>query len=142
MAHLFKTLAAASIGEASHTSSSHMQTSLLEHSKTLAENGLQLMYAVKEAGGNPKREQAHAKVDEGVRMVSAAVADLVSLLEKVESEAGFIAGVYVCVLAHLPPRLAYLHVCAPICVRNGGPYQQSTVASCCRSGGGSRGELC
>ena len=92
MADLFRSLAAAAIGEASHTTSSHMQTSLLEYSKTLSENGLQLMYAVKEAGGNPKRKEAHAKVDDGVQMVTSAVSDLVSLLEKVESEAGFIAG--------------------------------------------------
>ena len=124
MADLFQTLAAAAIGQASHTTSSHMQTSLLEYSKALAENGLQLMYAVKEAGGNPRREEAHAKVDRGVQMVTAAISDLVSLLEKVESEAGFIAGE--CTWRSSPEAE---QPSTPI--RNGGHDHQCTVTASC-----------
>lgn len=100
MADLFPALAGAAIGAASRTSSSQMQNSLLEQSKTLAESGLQLMYAAKEAGGNPKRKEAHAKVDDGTQMVIAAATDLASLLEKVESEAGLIAGKHLLCTKH------------------------------------------
>lgn len=92
MANLFPALAGAAIGAASRTTSSQMQSNLLELSKTLAESGLQLMYAAKEAGGNPKRLESQAKVDEGVQMMIAAAEDLTVLLEKVGSEAGLITG--------------------------------------------------
>ena len=58
-----------------------------------AESGLQLMYAAKEAGGNPKSVPAHEKVDEAARFMQQAVTDLTLTLEKAGGEAGLITGI-------------------------------------------------
>ena len=54
MAGYFAPLAGASIGAASNSSNHQRQMDILDYSKTLAESALQLMYAAKEGGGNPK----------------------------------------------------------------------------------------
>ena len=80
------------IGAASKTTSSQLQTSLLEETKTLTESALQLMYAAKEAGGNPKSTRAHVKVDESAILMQEAVSDLTQTLDKAGGEAGLISG--------------------------------------------------
>ena len=50
------------------------------------------MYSAKEAGGNPKSDTAHEKVDEAARMMAEAVNDLTVTLEKAGGEAGLISG--------------------------------------------------
>ncbi|XP_006816672.2 talin-like, partial [Saccoglossus kowalevskii] len=54
MANYFIPLASGAIGAASKTVNSQRQAALLELPKTVAESALQLMYAAKEGGGNPK----------------------------------------------------------------------------------------
>ncbi len=53
---------------------------------------LQLMYASKESGGNPKSVEAHGKVDEAAHMMANAANDLTLTLEKAGGEAGLITG--------------------------------------------------
>ena len=54
MASYFEPLANATIGAASNSANHQRQMDILDYSKTLAESALQLMYAAKEGGGNPK----------------------------------------------------------------------------------------
>ena len=54
LANQFPQLASAAIGLISRTQSSQLQMSLVEEIKTVIESALQLLYASKEAGGNPK----------------------------------------------------------------------------------------
>lgn len=44
----------ATIGAASNSQNHQRQMDILDYSKTLSESALQLMYAAKEGGGNPK----------------------------------------------------------------------------------------
>ena len=89
---MFPGLAGAAIGAASRTTSSQLQNSLLEETKTLAESALQFMYSAKDAGGNAKSTAAHQKVDESAQMMATAAEDLTALLEKAGAEAGLITG--------------------------------------------------
>lgn len=59
-----------------------------------AESALQLVYASKEAGGNPKSTASHTKVDEEARLMNQAVVELTATLEKARGEAGLISGAY------------------------------------------------
>ena len=158
MSNLFPALAGSAIGAASKTTSSQMQTRLLEQSKTLTESTLQvrvqrsnfkghmymyillcmsvyswilvykhvvcefllftifylslslslslspslppphtshmqLVYASKDAAGNPKSTAAHGEVDQASKLMQEAVSDLTELLEKAGGEAGLISGV-------------------------------------------------
>ena len=52
----------------------------------------QLVYASKDAAGNPKSTEAHARVDQASDLTQDAVADLTQLLEKAGGEAGLISG--------------------------------------------------
>ena len=58
MANVFPGLAGSAIGVASKTPSSQQQTMLLEQTKTLAESAVQMLYAVQDAGGNPKVQES------------------------------------------------------------------------------------
>ena len=51
MANLFPSMAGAAIGAASKTTSSQLQTSLLEETKTLTESALQVGEGVEYVGG-------------------------------------------------------------------------------------------
>eukprot|EP00731_Ephydatia_muelleri_P016952 Em0010g50a len=73
MCNVFPSLAGAAIGAASKTTSSQLQISLLEQTKTVTESALQLVYAAKEAGGNTKSTAVHGKVDEAAILVQTAV---------------------------------------------------------------------
>lgn len=54
MANYFQPLTKNAIGAASKSINSQKQMALLDQSKTVAECALQLLYASKEGGGNPK----------------------------------------------------------------------------------------
>ena len=90
MCNVFPSLAGAAIGAASKTTSSQLQISLLEQTKTVTESALQLVYAAKEAGGNTKSTAVHGKVDEAALLVQTAVSELTQTLEKAGSETGII----------------------------------------------------
>lgn len=92
LANMFPSLAGAAVGAASRTTSSQLQNSLLEQTKTLGESALQLVYTSKEAGGNPKSTDSHGKVDESARLMVSAADELIALLEKAGAEAGLITG--------------------------------------------------
>lgn len=92
VANLFPSLTGAAIGAASRTTSQQLQTSLLEETKTLSEACLQMMYAAKESGGNPKSTEAHAKVDQAAGFMVDAANELTELLEKAGAETGLIIG--------------------------------------------------
>lgn len=57
-----------------------------------AESALQLVYASKEAGGNPRSTASHGKVDEAAALMNQAVVDITATLEKAGGEAGLISG--------------------------------------------------
>lgn len=54
MVHYFEPMVTAATGSASHLLNSKQQMMMLDQSKTVTECALQLVYAAKEAGGNPK----------------------------------------------------------------------------------------
>ena len=54
MGNYFVPLTRNAIGAASKTQNSQRQMALLDQCKTVAESALQLLYAAKEGGGNPK----------------------------------------------------------------------------------------
>lgn len=54
LASYFEPLVSAAVGVASKTLNHQQQMTVLDQSKTLAESALQILYAAKEGGGNPK----------------------------------------------------------------------------------------
>lgn len=54
MAGYFEPLIVASVGVASKLRDHQQQMTFLDQTKTLAESALQMLYAAKEGGGNPK----------------------------------------------------------------------------------------
>ena len=113
VANFFPSLAGAAIGAASRTTGQQMQSNLLEKTKTMAEAGLQMVYASKESGGNPKSEESHGKVDEAAKLFVDAAVELTELLEKAGAESGLITGGLMCALSlslslslSLPPSLS------------------------------------
>ena len=53
---------------------------------------LQLVYASKDAAGNPRSTVAHGKVEQEGKLLSEAVDDLTQLLEKAGGDAGLVSG--------------------------------------------------
>ena len=58
MVNYFEPLVISATGSASHLLNSKQQTMMLDQCKTVSECALQLVYAAKEAGGNPKVKQS------------------------------------------------------------------------------------
>lgn len=54
LARYFEPLIKASVGVASKLKDHQQQMTFLDQTKTLAESALQMLYAAKEGGGNPK----------------------------------------------------------------------------------------
>ena len=54
LVHYFEPMVVSATGSASHLLNSKQQMMMLDQSKTVTECALQLVYAAKEAGGNPK----------------------------------------------------------------------------------------
>ncbi|XP_070547100.1 talin-1-like isoform X3 [Ptychodera flava] len=92
MANYFLPLANAAIGVASKTMNSQQQSNILDLTKTVAESALQLMYAAKEGGGNPKNTHTHSAIDEAADGMKEAVDDLNKTLEECASEFGIVTG--------------------------------------------------
>uniref|UniRef100_A0A8C0VUE7 Talin 2 n=1 Tax=Cyanistes caeruleus TaxID=156563 RepID=A0A8C0VUE7_CYACU len=57
LASYFEPLVSAAVGVASKTLNHQQQMTVLDQSKTLAESALQILYAAKEGGGNPKLDE-------------------------------------------------------------------------------------
>uniref|UniRef100_A0A4W3HCC8 Talin 2b n=1 Tax=Callorhinchus milii TaxID=7868 RepID=A0A4W3HCC8_CALMI len=65
LASYFEPLTLASIGVASKLLDHQQQMTVLDQTKTLAESALQMLYAAKEGGGNPKLDEGTPPVPEG-----------------------------------------------------------------------------
>jgi len=81
-------LVSAAIGAASKTNDPQLQAAILEKSKNLGENLMELLYAAKAAGGNPDAVAVQEKVGEARRKVDDSVKDLMKTLEGTGNETG------------------------------------------------------
>ncbi|GFT39672.1 talin-2 [Nephila pilipes] len=92
MTSFFEPLVQSAIGSASKTLNSKQQMALLDQTKTVAESALQLIYASKEAGGNPKATHIYCELDESADGMKDALHDLLQTLEAAATEAGVVTG--------------------------------------------------
>ncbi|CAG2163728.1 unnamed protein product [Oppiella nova] len=81
------------IGCASKTQNSKQQMNYLDQTKTITECALQLIYSVKECGGNSKASSVHAEIDESSESMKEALQDLLHTLESAATEAGQVTGI-------------------------------------------------
>lgn len=65
LAGYFEPLIKASVGVASKLKDHQQQMTFLDQTKTMAESALQMLYAAKEGGGNPKVEEPVAHLRTG-----------------------------------------------------------------------------
>ncbi|KDR19212.1 Talin-1 [Zootermopsis nevadensis] len=89
----FEPLVAGAIGAASNMVHSKQQMVLLDQTKTVAECALQLMYATKEGGGNPKAVNIHPDIDESVDATRDSLQDMGKTLEHLATQAGVVTGI-------------------------------------------------
>uniref|UniRef100_A0A8C7F6C4 Talin-2 n=1 Tax=Oncorhynchus kisutch TaxID=8019 RepID=A0A8C7F6C4_ONCKI len=68
----------------------HCIESVMENSKTLAESALQMIYAAKEGGGNPKASHTHDAIAEAAQLMREAVDDIMVTLNEAASEGGMV----------------------------------------------------
>uniref|UniRef100_A0A4W5PB03 Talin 2 n=1 Tax=Hucho hucho TaxID=62062 RepID=A0A4W5PB03_9TELE len=66
--------------------------SVMENSKTLSESALQMLYAAKEGGGNPKAAHTHDAMAEAAQLMKEAVDDIMVTLNEAASEGGMVGG--------------------------------------------------
>uniref|UniRef100_A0A8D0D2P5 Talin 2 n=1 Tax=Sander lucioperca TaxID=283035 RepID=A0A8D0D2P5_SANLU len=66
--------------------------SVMENSKTLSESALQMLYAAKEGGGNPKASHTHDAISEAAQLMKEAVDDIMVTLNEAASEGGMVGG--------------------------------------------------
>lgn len=81
-----------SIAAAAHSHNSAHQQALLSQTKSVAEAALQVAYAAKDAGGNPKAVDFHGAVDESLEGLREALGDQLAWLQTRVSEAGLVSG--------------------------------------------------
>ncbi|KAJ9593984.1 hypothetical protein L9F63_014625, partial [Diploptera punctata] len=89
----FEPLVAGAIGAASNMMHSKQQMVLLDQTKTVAECALQLVYATKEGGGNPKAVNIHPDIDESVEATKDSLQDVGKTLEHLATQAGVVTGI-------------------------------------------------
>ncbi|NXI53851.1 TLN2 protein, partial [Chloroceryle aenea] len=92
MANYFEPLVLAAVGVASKTLDHQQQMTVLDQSKTLAESALQMLYAAKEGGGNPKASHTHDAITEAAQLMKEAVDDIMVTLNEAASEVGMVGG--------------------------------------------------
>lgn len=83
-------LAAGAIGAASKNLNSKQQMDIIDQTKSVAESALQLTFAAKEGGGNPKAVHTHATIDEATDGMKEALQELIGTLEEANSQAGHV----------------------------------------------------
>uniref|UniRef100_A0A7M5V5A6 Talin n=1 Tax=Clytia hemisphaerica TaxID=252671 RepID=A0A7M5V5A6_9CNID len=89
LANLADPLADSAIGFASKLpGGSQKQTELLDGAKTVCESAAALVYATKDAGGNPKAVNHHPAVEESAEDLVEAIKDLTQQLEEAAGETG------------------------------------------------------
>ncbi len=89
----FDPLVQNAIGCASKTQNSKQQMVILDQTKTVTECALQLIYSVKECGGNSKASSVHAEIDDSSDAMKEALQDLLHTLESAATEAGQVTGI-------------------------------------------------
>uniref|UniRef100_H3CSI9 Talin 2 n=1 Tax=Tetraodon nigroviridis TaxID=99883 RepID=H3CSI9_TETNG len=93
LASYFEPLIVASVGLASKLHDHQQQMTILDQSKTLAESALQMLYAAKEGGGNPKKaSHTHDAIAEAAQLMKEAVDDIMVTLNEAASEVGLVGG--------------------------------------------------
>ena len=63
---------------------------IIDQTKSVAESALQLTYAAKEGGGNPKAVHTHGTIDDATDGMKEALQDLISTIEEANSQAGVV----------------------------------------------------
>ncbi|VDM52399.1 unnamed protein product [Angiostrongylus costaricensis] len=71
---------------------SRQQAELFDKCRTVVEAELQMMYACRDAAGNPKAVEAHSRVDEAAVQLKDALDDMRSTVSAISSEQGVIQG--------------------------------------------------
>ncbi|XP_015199160.1 talin-2 isoform X2 [Lepisosteus oculatus] len=92
LASYFEPLILASVGVASKILDHQQQMTVLDQTKTLAESALQMLYAAKEGGGNPKAAHTHDAIAEAAQLMKEAVDDIMVTLNEAASEVGMVGG--------------------------------------------------
>ncbi|GCC33394.1 hypothetical protein chiPu_0011863 [Chiloscyllium punctatum] len=92
LASYFEPLTLASIGVASKILDHQQQMTVLDQTKTLAESALQMLYAAKEGGGNPKAVHTHDAITEAAQLMKEAVDDIMVTLNEAASDIGMVGG--------------------------------------------------
>ncbi|KAG9489640.1 hypothetical protein GDO78_005541 [Eleutherodactylus coqui] len=92
LARYFEPLIQAAVGLVSKILDHQQQMTVLDQTKTLAESALQMLYAAKEGGGNPKACNTHDAIAEAAQLMKEAVDDLMITLNEAASEVGMVGG--------------------------------------------------
>ncbi|XP_072292108.1 talin-2 isoform X2 [Eucyclogobius newberryi] len=92
LASYFDPLIVASVGLASKLQDHQQQMNILDQTKTLSESALQMLYAAKEGGGNPKACHTHDAISEAAQLMKEAVDDIMVTLNEAASEGGMVGG--------------------------------------------------
>ncbi|XP_058150279.1 talin-2 isoform X1 [Dasypus novemcinctus] len=92
LASYFEPLILAAVGVASKILDHQQQMTVLDQTKTLAESALQMLYAAKEGGGNPKAQHTHDAIMEAAQLMKEAVDDIMVTLNEAASEVGLVGG--------------------------------------------------
>ncbi|KAF7669193.1 hypothetical protein LDENG_00230790, partial [Lucifuga dentata] len=92
LASYFDPLIVASVGLASKLQDHQQQMTILDQTKTMSESALQMLYAAKEGGGNPKAYHTHDAISEAVQLMKEAVDDIMVTLNEAASEGGMVGG--------------------------------------------------
>ncbi|XP_032870789.1 talin-2 isoform X1 [Amblyraja radiata] len=92
LASYFEPLTLASVGVASNVLDHQQQMTVLDQTKTLAESALQMLYAAKEGGGNPKASHTHDAIMEATQLMKEAVDDIMVTLNEAASDIGMVGG--------------------------------------------------
>uniref|UniRef100_A0A4W5P373 Talin 2 n=1 Tax=Hucho hucho TaxID=62062 RepID=A0A4W5P373_9TELE len=92
LASYFEPLIVASVGLASKIVDQQQQMNILDQTKTLSESALQMLYAAKEGGGNPKAAHTHDAMAEAAQLMKEAVDDIMVTLNEAASEGGMVGG--------------------------------------------------
>ncbi|XP_014885765.1 talin-2 isoform X2 [Poecilia latipinna] len=92
LAGYFDPLIVASVGLVSKLQDHQQQMTILDQTKTLSESALQMLYAAKEGGGNPKASHTHDAISEAAQLMKEAVDDIMVTLNEAASEVGMVGG--------------------------------------------------
>ncbi|XP_073799462.1 talin-2 isoform X1 [Danio rerio] len=92
LASYFEPVIVASVGLASKHADHQQQMNILDQTKTLFESALQMLYAAKEGGGNPKATHTHDAISEAAQLMKEAVDDIMVTLNEAASEGGMVGG--------------------------------------------------